>query len=55
MNSHTDLKQNSLKSLMNYNASFFTDINENLLNGDVSSKICLLNSHTIYQDKNQLN
>ena len=49
MNSHTDLKKNGLESLMNYNDSKDTYMNDNLQNGDVSSGISYLNSHTLHQ------
>ena len=49
MNSHTDSQQNCLKSLMNYKYRNDTDMNANLQNGDVSSGIGLLNSHTLPQ------
>ena len=51
MNSHNELQQNNLKSLMNYNDTNDTDINYTLQNGDVSSGIGLLNIHTLSQDK----
>ena len=37
MNSHTDLQQNGLESLMNDNYIFETYMNDILQNGDVSS------------------
>ena len=46
MNSHTDLQQKYLESLIKDNDRIDTDMNETLQNGDVSSGIGLLNSHT---------
>ena len=50
MNSHTDLQQNGLKSLNNYNDRNDTVMNETLQNEDVSSGIGLINNHTLPQD-----
>ena len=55
MNSNTDLKQNCLKQLMNYNDSNDTYMNANVQRGDVSSGIGLLNSHTLPQDNESSN
>ena len=49
MNSHTDLQRNYLESLMKDDNRVDTDMNDNLHNGDVSSIIGLLNSHTLPQ------
>ena len=50
MNSRNDLQHNGLEPLMNDNDRIDTDIIETLQNGDVSSLIGLLNSHTLPQD-----
>ena len=51
MNSHTDLQQIFLESLINDNDRIDSDMNKTLQNGDVSSGIGLLNSHNLPQDK----
>ena len=48
MNIHTFYEYNGLKSLMNYNDRNDIEINENIWNGDLSSGIDLINSHTLY-------
>ena len=50
MNSHADLQQNVLESLINDNDSNDTDINDTFYNLDVSIGIGLLNIHTLSQD-----
>ena len=50
MNSHGDLQQNGLESLINDNDRIDTDMNGNLHNGYASSLFGLLNSHTSHQD-----
>ena len=47
INSHTVYQQNGLKLLMKYNDRDDMDMNANLHNGDISSVIGLLNSHTL--------
>ena len=49
INSHTDLQQHYLESLMNDNDSIDTDMNDSLQNLDMSSWIGLLTIHTIPQ------
>ena len=57
MKIHTDLQHNGFESLINYNDRIDTDMNKTLQNGDVSSVIGLLNSHTLpqYNESSQLN
>ena len=50
-NSHTLNQENDLKSLMNYNDMDDMDTNANFHDGDMSSRIGLLNSHTILKFK----
>ena len=49
MNIHAVYQQNSLKHFMKYNDRDDIKINSILYNGDVSSQVCLINRHTLYQ------
>ena len=55
MNSNIDLQYNVLRSLVSYNKKTNTSMNANVQNGDVCSRISLLNSHTFSQDKKSIN
>ena len=50
MNSHNDLKSDNSESLIKENDRIDTNMNETLHNGDVRSRIGLLNIHTLLQD-----